>query len=117
MCGKRLNAWKTIPIPRSHLVHVHARRRDVVAVDDDASLVDRLEQVDAAKERGLAGARRADQADDLVLVDGEVDAAQHLDLAEGLVDVLDAQRGAHASASRRRRRRLGRGRRGGPSTE
>ena len=46
-----------------HPVLVHARRRDLVAVDHDPPGVDRLDQVDAAKERRLPRARCADQAD------------------------------------------------------
>ena len=55
----------------------------------DPARVDRLEQVDAAQQRRLAGAGRADQADDLVLGDREVDPAQHLVLAERLAQALD----------------------------
>ena len=62
---------------------------DLLALDDDPAGVDRLEQVDAAQERGLARARRADEADDLVLGDHEVDPAQDLELAERLVQALD----------------------------
>ena len=49
-------------------------RGDLLALDDDAAGVDRLEQVDAAQQRRLARPRRADEAHDLVLLDGEVDA-------------------------------------------
>ena len=80
MCGKRLYAWKTIPIRRRTRFASTPRRGDLLAVDDDPARVDRLDQVDAAQQRRLARARRADQADDLVLGDGEVDAAQHLEL-------------------------------------
>ena len=97
MCGKRLNAWKTIPISRRMRFTSTARAGDLLAADDDAARVDRLEQVDAAQQGRLAGAGRADQADDLVLLEREVDAAQHLELAERLVHVLHAERLAHAS--------------------
>ena len=49
--------------------------RQLDAVDDDAPLVVRLEAVDAADQRRLAGPRRADDDDDLLLADLEVDAA------------------------------------------
>src|SRR3712207_8783839 len=51
----------------------------------------RSEQVDAAQERRLAGARGADQADDLVLLDREVDSAQHRHAAERLRHPLESQ--------------------------
>ena len=81
-----------------------------LTVDDDRPLVDVLEQVDAAEERRLPGARRADQADDLVEIDGEVDPVQHLELAEALGDVLErdevaVRRRSHAPRARSRRSR------------
>ena len=83
------------PDPASDPVHVDAACRDLLAVDHDPAGVDRLEQVDAAQQRRLAGAGGADQADDLVLGDVEVDPAQHLVLAERLVQPFDHDR-AHA---------------------
>ena len=85
--------------PSPYQVHVHTRGRHVLAVNDDAPRVDRLEQVDAAKQCRLAGAGRADQADDLVLGHREIDAAQHLELAEALPDPFEEHRraGAHDS--------------------
>ena len=68
MCGKRLNAWKTIADPAPYGVGVDPRIGDVLAVEEDLPVVDGLEQVDAAQQRRLARARRADQRDDLVLV-------------------------------------------------
>ena len=62
------------PDPAPDPVDVDALGRDLVALDDDPAGVDRLEEVDAAQERRLAAPRRADQADDLVLGDLEVDA-------------------------------------------
>ncbi len=62
------------PDPPPDPVDVDAVGRDLLAFDDDPSGVDRLEQVDAAQQRRLARPRRADQADDLVLGDDEVDA-------------------------------------------
>ena len=99
MCGKRLNAWKTMPIRRR--TRLTSTPRAVISSPPTTirPAVDRLEQVDAAQQRRLAGAGRADQADDLVLGDREVDPAQHLDLAERLVDVLEPKRVAHAQPS------------------
>ena len=81
-----------MPDPAPDLVHVHARRGDLLAVDRMLPRVDRLQQVDAAKQRRLARAGRADQADHLVLVHRQVDALQHLQLAERLVDVRADER-------------------------
>ena len=57
----------------------------------------------------LPGARRADQADDLMEIDGEVDPVQHLELAEALGDVLERDevgvRRAHNAWARSRRSR------------
>ena len=86
------------PDPAAHRVHVDARSRDLLAAHDDSSCVDRLEQIHAAQERRLARARRADEADDLVLGQLEVDPAQHLELPEGLAQSRDLQRRrAHAA--------------------
>ncbi len=92
------------PDPAADPVHVDAACRDLLAVDHDAARVDRLEQVDAAQQGRLARAGCADQADDLVLRDLEVDPAQHLVLAERLVQLLDHDR-AHAMPPATRRRR------------
>ena len=105
MCGKRLKAWKTIPIPRrTRLTSTPARRDLLAARATIRPRVDRLEQVDAAQERRLARAGRADQADDLVLGEREVDPAQHLELAERLVQALELR--ARALGSRCDSRRL-----------
>ena len=62
MCGNRLNAWNTIPIRRRIRSTSHAPGGDLVALDEDPPGVDRLDQVDAAQERGLAAPGGADQA-------------------------------------------------------
>ena len=85
-------------------VDVDALPGDLLALDDDASPVDRLEQVDTAEQRRLAGAGGADQADDVVLGDVQVDAAEHLQLPEGLVHTVEEQRFAHVLDACRRRR-------------
>ena len=93
MCGNRLNDWNTIPIRRRMASARTPGRGDVLVVEDHAARVDRLEQVETAQQRRLARARRADQADDLVVVDGQVDAAQDLELAERFVKAFDPQDG------------------------
>ena len=60
--------------PAAHAVGVDPRVGDVLAVEPDRAVVDRLQQVDAAQQRRLARAGRADQRDHLVLGDVEVDA-------------------------------------------
>ena len=89
------------PDPAAQLVHVDSACRDVLTAHDDASRVDRLEQVDAAQERGLPGAGSADEAYDLVLGEAQVDASEDFELVEGLVQTLDVESvtvaAAHAS--------------------
>ena len=111
MCGNRLNAWNTMPMRRR--TRLTSTPRPVISSPSiqmrPASIV--LEQVDAAQQRRLARPGGADQAHDLVLGDGQVDAAQHLQVVEGLVQALDAQRlrprpsSARSPASWRRRSR------------
>jgi hypothetical protein len=81
-------------------IHVDARRRDLLPVDEDPARVDRLQEVDAPQERGLPRARRPDQADHLVLADLEVDAPEHLERAEGLPHPLQAERDGVAAPAR-----------------
>ena len=83
------------PDPAPDPVDVDALGGDLLALDQDPAGVDGLDQVDAAQQRGLAAPRGADERDDLVLGDVEVDPPQHLELAEGLVQALDRQ-GGHA---------------------
>ena len=52
-----------------------------------------LEQVEAAQQRRLARARRADQAHDLVLGDGQADLVEHRVLVEALGHALDLDEG------------------------
>ncbi len=67
------------------------------AVDDDRPLVVLLQPVDAAQQRGLAGARGPDDDHHLALLDVEADAAQGVDVApEVLVNVVDLDDGLHA---------------------
>jgi hypothetical protein len=65
--------------------------RQLDAVDDDLPALVLLEPVDRADEGRLAGARRAEDDDHLArrqtICDGQVDAAQHVELAEPLVHV------------------------------
>ena len=73
----------------ANLVDVCLGARDGLAVDEDLAGGGLLEAVDAAQERGLAGAGRSDHADDLAGVDVDVDAAQDVVLTEVLGETLD----------------------------
>ena len=89
--GEEVVRLEDDPDPAADRVDVDVPRRDLRSADEDPARLDRLEEVDAAQKRRLARAGRPDQADDLVLVDLEVDPAQHLELAEGLVHAFDAE--------------------------
>ena len=114
MCGKRLKRWKTIPISARWRAMFRSESStslpfalpvaDQVAVHLDPARVDLLQVVDAAEKRRLARARGPDEADDLAARDLEVDALQHLEPAEALVDVDRADDGV---ASPRRPARPG----------
>src|SRR5205823_6748710 len=90
-------------------VDIDSTVRDGLAVDDDRSLVDRFEEVDATEERRLARSGCTDQADHLVDIDGQVDAAQHDELVEALGDPLESDEvgvgAGHTSWARSRRSR------------
>src|SRR5699024_2674998 len=64
-----------------------------LAVDEDAPGAGLLELVDAAQPGGLAGAGGAHQHCHLAGVHREVAALQHVEVAEGLVDLLDLDDG------------------------
>ena len=64
---------------------------DVLSLEGNLSAGGGLQQVDAAKERRLAGAGRTDDGDDITGVHGEVDVPQHHMGAEGLGKMFDFQ--------------------------
>src|SRR5215469_866280 len=68
-----------------------------LAVDPDAALFSDLEVVDAAEQRGLAAAGRADDADDLTDRDRKIDPTQHMQGTKMLVQpfYLDHRPGCH----------------------
>ena len=74
----------------AHLVEVDLLVGQVELVDDDLAAGDVLQLVQAAQERRLAGARRPDDADHFTLADGGVDAVEHLQVAERLLQAFDA---------------------------
>src|SRR3954453_7691646 len=64
-----------------------------LAVDRDRPGLDGLEAVDGTAQRRLAGAGGAEDDHDLALADREIDVAEHVQLAEVLVDGLDDDHG------------------------
>ena len=73
-----------------------------LAVDGQLAAVDLLQVVDAPQEGALAGAGRADEAQHLAPADGQVDALQDLEPAEGLAyTARAATMGSPASAGAR----------------
>ena len=59
-----------------------------------------LEAGDHAQQRGLAAARRTEEADELALLDVERDVVERREGAEALGDALDAQMDGAASVRR-----------------
>src|SRR3954454_3965509 len=78
---------------------------DRFPVQDNAAILEILQEIDAAQESGLARSARSDDRDDLTGIHGQVDALQDLDHAEALAQALDLEewmRGfAHRSATLR----------------
>lgn len=72
----------------AHLIELHALVRQVDAIDDDVPRRGLLELVQAAQQRGLPRAGRADDRDDLAILHGQIDALEHLVVTERLVQVL-----------------------------
>ena len=73
-----------VAVARTHLVH-H------VVTDGNGAGVHLLQPRDAAEQRRLAAARRADEDRELTFGDIEVDAAHGLDVAVGLFDAVQAE--------------------------
>ena len=69
--------------------------------DPDLARVVRQQAVDAAQQRGLAAAGRADHGDDFALADLEVDVAEDFERAVVLAEPFDADARLGAHAARR----------------
>src|SRR5437899_10743542 len=80
-------------------VLVHALGRYVDPMDEDLPLVHGVQQVDAPQEGRFPRTGGSDQADDLVVVDGQIDALQDLERSEPLRHALDPYRLAHIAAA------------------
>jgi hypothetical protein len=86
------------PDARPQLVDVRVGVGDLLALDEDLPARRGLEHVDAAQEGRLPGPGRTDDADHLAVRDVEVDALEHLVVAEVLVEVLDVDHRGRAVA-------------------
>jgi hypothetical protein len=75
------------------LAHVAGLAGDVVAVDRGGARVGLQQRRQDAHERGLACAVRAEEREDAPRAHVEVDAAQHVQVLEGLLDALHPDRG------------------------
>ena len=66
-----------VPVPkRRQRVRLH--RLEILIADPDGPLVDRIESAEHVQQRALPHTRGADDRDHLSFVDGEIEAAQHL---------------------------------------
>ena len=72
-----------------------------LAVDEDLAAGDLLEPGDHPQQRGLSAAGRADEDDELAVLDVEVDAVDDLDRAEALDDAAELEARHHATSLRR----------------
>ena len=70
-----------------HVAVLRQHVGDVALADQHAAGGDGFEAGDHAQRRGLAAAGGAEQHEELAVGDGEVEALDHLDGAEGLADV------------------------------
>src|SRR5215213_10851263 len=79
---------------------------DLRALDADVAAVIAFETVDAAQDGGFAGARGADDADHLALLDRRRDALEHLDFSKALVNIGQLDHFWPARFSKWRTRRM-----------
>src|SRR5713101_476389 len=83
----------------SHVALVGRDVRDVLAVDDDPSVVGPVEAGDEAERGRLAAAGRAEQREELALPQLDLDSVERLDAAEVAVEVLQLEKGHLAGSS------------------
>jgi len=77
----------------AHLVDVGVLVGEITTFDDDLARCHFFQEIQAAQEGGLAGARRPDHGDDLTLVDSGGDALEDLVRTERLVEIGDLDHG------------------------
>ena len=81
-------------------VQIDAQIHEILPVEPDAPGVGLLEQIDAAQQRRFSRTGGPDDADHFALADFHVNSLEYLQLAEGLLQLLDSQyRIAHTAAS------------------
>jgi hypothetical protein len=73
----------------AHAAFAHRQRRGVFPSEQDATAVGELQPCDRTQQRGLARARRTEQCDQLARLNVEIDAAEGLEAAEGLLDTAN----------------------------
>jgi hypothetical protein len=93
------------PDALAHRREVRPLAADLLALEEDAAGVDRLQQVDAAEQRALAAPARADDDEDVTGVDAQVDAVEDDVVPEALDDAFQADHGRPGARRLRRRRR------------
>ena len=76
-------------------------------VDQDLPVLDALQPVDAVEERGLSGARGADDAEHLALVHPEANPVEDVERPEMLVQILDFNHDCHLASRRSLSRETG----------
>ena len=92
---ERIEMGERVPLLEDHakvfaqLVNVGRLGMNGDAVDRDRALGDALKRVDAVKQRRLARPRRADDAQDLAILDCEVDPLQHMQRSEIFMQSFD----------------------------
>ena len=111
MLRNRRSVWNVRAIAEARdLVRLEAD--DAALVEQDVAVVGLVDAGDQVEERRLAGAVRADHADDLALVDVQVELGDDLEAAERQRDAAQLEQGAvgHQMISTRRspRRPFGR---------
>ena len=90
MLRNRRSVWNVRAIPRPRdLVRLEAG--DALAVEDDVATGRLVDARDQVEQRRLAGAVRADHADDLAPVDVEIEIVDDLEAAEGHRDALQIE--------------------------
>ena len=94
---------------RVDLAAVRRQRGDVLAVQEDAPGVGRLEAGQHAQQRRLAAAARPEQREELALLDPERDGVHGPQGAEALRDALELEEASHAAGYAGRARAYGRG--------
>ena len=97
--GEQVEALEHHADVLAHLVDIGLFVGDHGVVYDDLAAGRLLELVETAEQRGLARTGRSDDADNLALGDGEVDAVENLELVKVLDKISDLNLFCHSSSS------------------